>query len=159
MYETPIFSQVTDHGAYAELRQALPSQIPFIPPALDQTLDFLAQMRKADGSEIEIEVALGEAITNAVVHGNRERSAKRVFVTCRCTRDGEVSITVQDQGQGFDSDSEPALGTLDSRFGTSGRGIHLMRRLMDAVCFNDKGTAVYMLKRSKAHSVAEGRTR
>ena len=159
MYETPIFSKVTDHDAYAELRQALPSQIPAIPSALDQTLDFLAQMRDADGSEIEIEVALGEAITNAVVHGNRERSAKRVFVTCRCTRDGDVSITVQDEGQGFDSDLEPALGALDNRFGPSGRGIHLMRRLMDAVHFNDKGTAVHMLKRSKVHLIAEGRTR
>lgn len=74
MQSTLIVSQVSDHDAYAELRQSLPSQIPVISPALDQTLDFLAKRRRADGSEIDIEVALGEALANAVIHGNREHS-------------------------------------------------------------------------------------
>lgn len=159
MEDTLIFSQVSEHGAYAELRQLLPSQIPVISPALDQTLDFLANRRKADGSEIDIEVALGEALANAVIHGNREHTAKRVSVTCRCTRDGEVSIRVQDQGHGFDTDTvlDPTIPT--NRFSTSGRGIYLMKTLMDVVHFGEKGTVVHMLKRPNVQPVGEGHAR
>jgi serine/threonine-protein kinase RsbW len=154
-----LFSQVSDRGAYAELRQSLSSQIPVISPAIDQTLDFIAKLRKADGSEIDIEVALGEALANAVVHGNRERFGKQVFVTCRCTRDGQVSITVQDHGQGFDSDMVPDPSTSWNRLRTSGRGIFLMKALMDEVRFDEKGKVVHMLKRANAESVAEWGTR
>lgn len=159
MEDTLIFSQVFDHGAYTELRQVLPSQIPVISPALDQTLDFLAKRRKADGSEIDIEVALGEALANAVIHGNREHSAKHVSVTCRCTRDGEVSIRVQDQGHGFDTDTIPDPTIPANRFSTSGRGIYLIKALMDVVHFGEKGTVVHMLKRSNADPVAERESR
>ena len=148
-----LFSQV--RGAYAEMHQSLSSQIPAISPAIDQTLDFIAKLRKADGSEIDIEVALGEALANAVVHGNREQSAKHVLVTCRCTRDGQVSITVQDQGQGFVPDPK----TPSNRLRSSGRGIFLMKTLMDEVRFDQKGKAVHMLKRANAESVAARGTR
>lgn len=157
MQSTLIVSQVSHYDAYAELRQSLPSQIPVISPALDQTLDFLAKQRKADGSEIDIEVALGEALANAVIHGNREHSSKRVSVTCRCTRDGEVSIRVQDQGHGFDTDTVPDPTIPANRFSTSGRGIYLMRTLMDAVHFGEKGTVVHMLKRSSTELERESR--
>jgi anti-sigma regulatory factor (Ser/Thr protein kinase) len=46
-------------------------------------------------------MALIEALENAIVHGNCEDPHKRVYGTCRCTADGEVSITVQDKGPGF----------------------------------------------------------
>ena len=159
MEGTHIFSKVSDHDAYAELHQLLPSQIPVISPALDQTLDFLATRRRADGSEIDIEVALGEALANAVIHGNREHSGKRVSVTCRCTRDGEVSIRVQDQGHGFDTDTIPDPTTPANHFSTSGRGIYLMKTLMDVVHFGEKGTVVQMLKRANAEPATESETR
>ena len=158
-HDPSLFSQVSDRGAYVELRQSLSSQIPVISPAIDQTLDFIAKLRKADGSEIDIEVALGEALANAVVHGNREHSAKHVFVTCRCTRDGQVSITVQDQGQGFDSDTVPDPTLPWNLLHTSERGIFLMKTLMDEVRFDQKGNVVHMLKRANAESVAERATR
>ena len=63
--------------------------------------------RPEDGSEVDIEIAVREALTNAVVHGNHEDPNKRVFVTSRCSEDGEVSITVCDEGQGFDSRAVP----------------------------------------------------
>ena len=48
-------------------------------------------------------MALREALANAVIHGNGENSCKRVYVRCRCYMDGEVSITVRDEGRGFDT--------------------------------------------------------
>jgi anti-sigma regulatory factor (Ser/Thr protein kinase) len=56
--------------------------------------------RSVDGSETDIEMALHEALANAVIHGNGENSCKRVYVECRCYMDGEVAITVRDQGRG-----------------------------------------------------------
>jgi serine/threonine-protein kinase RsbW len=159
MDDIRIVSQMSNCGAYAELRQWLPSQIPAISPALDQTLDFLSSLRKADGSEIDIEVALGEAIANAVVHGNREHAGKRVFVKCRCSRDGEVSITVQDEGQGFENDTVPDPTTPENRLRKSGRGIYLMKTLMDDVHFEHKGTTVHMLKRPDLRSALEAGAR
>jgi serine/threonine-protein kinase RsbW len=155
----PIFSKVSDYSTYAELRQLLPSQVPVISTALDQTLNFIAGRRKADGSEIDIEVALGEAITNAVIHGNRERSSKHVLVTCRCSREGDVAITVQDQGMGFESDTIPDRITPENRFSESGRGIYLMSALMDLVRFERQGSVVHMWKRSSRQSASERDTR
>jgi anti-sigma regulatory factor (Ser/Thr protein kinase) len=48
-------------------------------------------------------MALREALANAVIHGNEENSRKRVYIKARCYIDGEVSITVQDEGPGFDA--------------------------------------------------------
>jgi serine/threonine-protein kinase RsbW len=95
---------------------------------------------------MDIEIALGEALENAIVHGNRENPDKRVYLTCRCTPDGEVSITVQDEGQGFDT------GTLPD---PTAPGIYLMKTLMDEVRFEKGGTVVHMCKKSNRRSAAK----
>src|SRR5246127_6005037 len=88
---------------FAELRQSLPSRVGAISPFVDQLMRFILKFRSADGTESDIEMALDEALANAVIHGNGDNSGKRVYVTCRCYMDGEVSITVRDEGNGFDS--------------------------------------------------------
>lgn len=135
---------------FVELRQSLPSRIAIISPFVDQLMLFIARFRNRDGSELNIETALREALTNAIVHGNREDRRKRAYVTCRCTTDGEVSITVQDQGQGFDPDAVPDPTAPENRLRTQGRGIYLMKALMDEVRFEQGGSLVYMRKGSNA---------
>ena len=83
---------------FAEVRQSLPSKVAAIFPFADQLMRFIVNFRSADGSETDIEMALHEALVNAVIHGNGENSGKRVYVDCRCYMDGEVSITVRDEG-------------------------------------------------------------
>jgi anti-sigma regulatory factor (Ser/Thr protein kinase) len=92
------------HSApFVELRQSLPSKVAAISPFTDQLMRFILNFRSMDGGEGDIEMALHEALANAVIHGNGENSSKRVYVTCRCYMDGEVAITVRDEGKGFDS--------------------------------------------------------
>jgi serine/threonine-protein kinase RsbW len=139
----------TDHfGPFVELRQSLPSQVAAISPFVDQLMKFVLYFRRADGSEIDIDMALREALANAVIHGNGDDSCKSVYVTCRCYMDGEVAITVQDQGRGFDSDAvlDPTL--LENLLFTHGRGIYLMKTLMDEVSFEEGGSVVRMRKNS-----------
>lgn len=85
----------SDDVSICELRQSFPCQIQSVSSFVDQLMSFITQFK--DGSETDIEMALIEALENAVVHGNCEDHQKRVCVTCRCTVEGEVSITVQDE--------------------------------------------------------------
>jgi len=57
---------------FVELRQSLPSQIALISPFVDQLLRFIAKCRNQEDSGLEIEMALREALANAMVHGNQE---------------------------------------------------------------------------------------
>jgi len=95
-------------------------------------------------------MALREALVNAIVHGNQQDSRKWVYVACRCTTDGEVSITVRDEGQGFDADSVADPTTPENRLLTQGRGIYLMKASMDEVRFEQHGAVVFMCKASNA---------
>lgn len=144
-----------DSVPFVELRQSLPSQVEAISPFVDQFMRFVLSFRNADGSEVEIEMALREALANAVIHGNDENSYKQVYVECRCYMDGEVAITVRDEGAGFDRSTVPDPTAPENRLFTHGRGIYLMKTLMDEVSFEQNGAIVHMRKKSNAISVAQ----
>ena len=131
---------------FIELRQSLASKVPAISPFVDQLMRSILKFRTADGSESDIEMALHEALTNAVIHGNGENSCKSIYVECRCYMDGEVSITVRDEGKGFDSSTVPDPTFLENLLFTHGRGIYLMKTLMDEVSFEEGGSVVQMRK-------------
>jgi serine/threonine-protein kinase RsbW len=140
---------------FVELRQSLPSKVAAISPFVDQLMRFVLHFRGADGSEIDIEMALREALANAVIHGNGDGSCKSVYVTCRCYLDGEVSITVRDEGRGFDSNAVPDPTCLENLLFTHGRGIYVMKTLMDDVCFEEGGSVVRMRKNTNFSVTAQ----
>jgi serine/threonine-protein kinase RsbW len=135
---------------FVELRQSLSSKVAAISPFIDQLVRFILYFRRADRSEIDIEMALREALVNAVIHGNGDDSCKSVYVTCRCYMDGEIAITVQDEGRGFDSNAVPDPTFLENLLFTHGRGIYLMKKLMDEVSFEEGGSVVRMRKNSNS---------
>ena len=140
-----------------ELQHSLPGQIAAISSSVDMVMSFVSKFRKVDGSEANIEMALHEALTNAVVHGSHEDPDKRVYVLCRCSVDGEVLLTIRDQGQGFDSSAIPDPTAEENLLSTHGRGIYLMHTLMDEVSFDEGGVVVRMRKKANAGSGAERR--
>lgn len=83
---------------------------------------------------------------NAVIHGNRVNPKKRVYVNCQCSMEGEVSITVRDEGEGFDVCSLPGPTDKAHVLLTHGRGIPLMQRLMNDVEFQENGAKLCMRK-------------
>jgi serine/threonine-protein kinase RsbW len=155
---------------FVEFQQSLASRVEDVSPFVDRLMQFIKPLTGAlgcrDESEIELEVALLEAVANAVIHGNRKDPQKRVYVTCRCSMDGEVLLTIRDEGQGFDSHAVPDPTKEDNLLLTHGRGIRLMQALMDEVEFEEGGIVVRMRKRLRrrvgentarpAHSPSEG---
>jgi serine/threonine-protein kinase RsbW len=69
------------------------------------------------------------------------------MLTCRGEPD-EVSIAVKDEGKGFDTDNVPDPTAPQNIGSVHGRGIHVIRALIDAVRFEEGGTVVHMRKRN-----------
>ena len=135
---------------FVELRQNVPSRAEAISPVVDRLMRFIRRLSPSDDvsySVDEIEVALREALTNAIVHGNHEIPGKYVYVVCRCSMDGEVLLRIRDEGVGFDSRAVKDPTTPENIFRTHGRGVYLMKALMDEVSFEENGTVVRMRKR------------
>lgn len=86
-------------------------------------------------------VALTEAITNAIQHGNKYDNAKHVAISCDAIADG-ICFVVSDQGQGFDYDHVPDPTAPENIEKPNGRGVFLMRHLADNVAFEDNGRIV-----------------
>jgi serine/threonine-protein kinase RsbW len=143
---------------FVELRQSLASKVAAISPFTEQLMRFILNFRMADGSEIDIEMALREALANAVIHGNGDDSRKSVYVTCRCYMDGEVSVTVRDEGKGFDRSTVLDPTVLENLMFTHGRGIYLIKTLMDEVSFEEGGSVVRMRKNSNFGPAAQRRS-
>jgi serine/threonine-protein kinase RsbW len=137
---------------FVELRQSLRSKVGGISPFTEQLMRFILNFRMADGSEIDIEMALLEALANAVIHGNGDSSCKSVYVPCRCYMDGEVAITIRDEGKGFDSSTVPDPTFLENLLFTHDRGIYLMKTLKDELFFGEGVAVVMMWKKSNASS-------
>jgi serine/threonine-protein kinase RsbW len=82
----------------------------------------------------DVEIALREALANAIIHGNHEDRRKHVHVTCCCEPD-EVSIAVKDEGEGFEVNNVPGPTAPENIVSVHGRGIRVMKALMDEVRF------------------------
>jgi len=138
--------------SFVGLRNTLPTDVNIVSPFVDQLMRFISRFRVADRGNFEIELALHEALVNAIVHGNGADPHKRIYVNCRCMADGEVSITVEDEGNGFEHEAVANPTSPDNRLRARGRGIHLIRTLMDEVDFEQGGSVLHMRKRANARS-------
>ena len=104
------------------------------------------------GREFDVELALREALGNAVVHGNQENPEKKVHIRCRCGPGNELSIIVTDQGKGFDFGKVVGNGLTSDPAAAHGHGIQLMKAYMDDVHFARGGSEVHMRQRSRTTS-------
>lgn len=95
--------------------------------------------------EFAIRLALEEALTNAMKHGNKMAPNKSVFV--KSTVDNTtVTIEIEDEGDGFTLDALPDP-TADENLGrASGRGVLLIKSFMDSAEYNEKGNRLVMSK-------------
>jgi serine/threonine-protein kinase RsbW len=128
-----------------EIEAWMPSEIKAISPLVNRLIRVIEGSRCVAGNEPPVELALREALSNAVVHGHRMDAHKLVQVRCQCELGKGVSIVVTDQGQGFDPKAVPDPLTVE-RLEEQGRGVHLMKLAMDEVSFRRGGSEVHMRK-------------
>lgn len=95
----------------------------------------------------KIQLAVNEAVVNAIVHGNQGEITKKVWVTIR-EQASNIEIKVKDEGSGFNPDSIADPTDEDNLLKIGGRGIFLIKHLADEVTFEENGTLVNMLFRA-----------
>ena len=120
---------------------------------LDKAGELVGQLADVAGfdedSRLDIQTAAHESLINAIVHGNRADEARRVTLEVGLDSCG-LEMRVRDEGQGFDPRLVPNPLALENLCRPSGRGILLMRALMDSVAFRrppSGGMEVTMRKR------------
>ncbi|MCS6992143.1 MAG: ATP-binding protein [Chitinophagales bacterium] len=105
------------------------------------TLELREQFDLSVEQEANILVVLSEAVSNAIVHGNRLNPDRKVTVQY-WYEDGKLMFRISDEGQGFDPSTLADPTAPQNLLKPTGRGIFLMRRLADAVDFSDGGRTV-----------------
>lgn len=117
--------------------------------AIGKSVEYLIERGSEAGFDtdrlrLNLRVGLSEALANAMLYGNCRDPRKRVRVEARITPD-EIRLRVTDEGHGFDPAklADPTLPANRPRIG--GRGIFLIRQMMDHVEFNEKGNSITMV--------------
>jgi serine/threonine-protein kinase RsbW len=118
-----------------------------VDPVVAQIMEAVRDMKCVDGKEDAIELALHEALANAVVHGAKEDPSKIVECLVACDEQRGILIIVRDPGPGFDPQTIPSCTVGENLYSNHGRGIFLINQLMDEVKFHKNGTEIHMVKR------------
>lgn len=158
----------------ARLRFVLDNEISLVPPLIHHVEHLLLQMRFCDRTDlIRLAVALREAIVNAIDHGNLELDSelrqddegnyrrlreerlgqspyreRRVHFDLAVTR-GHARFTIRDEGRGFDPLALPDPCDPANLGRIGGRGLLLIRALMDEVTYNATGNEISLVKRRR----------
>ncbi|HWQ02859.1 MAG TPA: ATP-binding protein [Candidatus Nitrosotenuis sp.] len=126
--------------------EVLPSDTNLVEAAVSRLVEALVANNCVNGQCSAVEVALREALANAILHGNEKDSQKKVELDCLKHADGSVTLVVRDEGQGFDPASVPDPTLPENIYSASGRGIYLIRSFMDEVRFRRGGSEIRMKK-------------
>jgi serine/threonine-protein kinase RsbW len=130
--------------------EAIPSTLAALEDVVERLVT-LARDVKCDHRHLErVELALREALANAIIHGNRQDPGKKVVVRCFCQPDRGMLLVVEDEGSGFDPAKVPNPTQAECLLETHGRGLFLMRRLVDRVRISRSGRRVTLVKRLRA---------
>lgn len=98
----------------------------------------------------KIGIAIGEALANAIVHGNHCDPRKKVRISVALNDNCDLLVSVKDSGSGFDPSALPDPIAAENLLAKHGRGLFLIRYLMDEVEFKfDHGTEVRMRRRQQ----------
>lgn len=126
------------------IQETIPADPDAISPLVDRVMDIARGMSCAKGKEFEIEIALREALANAVVHGCKSDSSKQVQCCVACDEARGMLVLVRDPGEGYDPFSLPNPTAAENVFSTHGRGIFLINRLVDEMEIRRGGTEILL---------------
>ena len=134
-------------GAATVVTIRLPSDVGCIEEAVELVVRHcLAGHQSTRKTRFRLQVVLSEAISNAIVRGNREDRDKWVEVRAELLTE-VIRVFVTDEGPGFDPAAVPDPVHPELLAEAGGRGLYLIRKLVDAVDFNEQGNTICMTLR------------
>ncbi|MCU0713369.1 MAG: ATP-binding protein [Pirellula sp.] len=133
------------------IEKSIPSDLDVAHELIEQTVLAMTNLDWPGGDVFHVQMAMEEALVNAIEHGNKRCESKQVFVAISVATN-EISVQIKDQGDGFDH-RNVADPTEEERLDQPrGRGVLLIRELMSDSRYNDIGNELVMIKK---RSVAE----
>lgn len=129
-----------------KLKIVLAAERKAVDPVVRKVMKVVRAIQCAPGQEDDIELALTEALANAVVHGAKEDPSKTIECIVACDEARGMLIVVRDPGPGFDPSALPDCCHGENLYRSHGRGIFLINQLMDEVGFHSGGTEIHMIK-------------
>jgi serine/threonine-protein kinase RsbW len=124
-----------------EVSLDVPSDLGFVGPAVELVLGACPSPLSPRRLRFNLRTALAEALCNAIAYGNRCDPTKLVHVRMVVASDA-VQVHVTDHGEGFDPARIPDPTLSENRERDAGRGLFVLRHLVDHVSFNDKGNVI-----------------
>jgi serine/threonine-protein kinase RsbW len=126
--------------------------LPTVPSAITgvckEVAEALQQNNYSEDDVFAVRLALEEAFLNALKHGNKMDSSKKITIEYTLGPE-RVEISLVDEGSGFDPDSVPDPRYGENLYKSEGRGLFLMRSYMDAVSFEQQGSRVRMVRHNR----------
>lgn len=117
----------------------------------NQILDDVRSKGFSGNNFFAINLALEEALTNAIRHGNRHDPNKKIHVEAKVTP-RRAEFLIEDEGPGFDRKSIPDPTTEENLEKCSGRGILLIEAYMSSVTWDRGGRRLRMVKLNDVES-------
>ena len=142
----PTFDFLADELLF-KLRVTVAADKGAVDSVVQRIMESIREKDCADGREPAIELALSEALANAVVHGAKSDPSRVVECDVACDQNRSLLIVVRDPGDGFDPAAIPSPVVGENLYSGHGRGIYLITQLMDEVKFLKNGTEIHMIKR------------
>jgi serine/threonine-protein kinase RsbW len=128
-----------------EIERTIPSDLAEVRRIQNEVKDALEARRYGERDMFHIELALEEALVNAIKHGNQLDLTKVVRVRC-VVSESTFEIRIEDEGTGFDPTDVPDPTLPENWERTCGRGIHLIKNFMTSVEYVGRGNVVTMSK-------------
>ena len=140
-------SALMPYCSTCQFTMTVPADPREIPKLTDGVTHVLQEKGWPEADVMAVELALQEAVANAIRHGCGGDASKVLQCAVTCDDAGEIMITVRDPGTGFDP--AKVANPLDpvNLLKSSGRGIFLINGLMDEVQFADGGRELQMRKK------------
>ncbi len=136
-----------ENSALSELLDlSMPADAEAMATVVDAISETLAQLDVPEQKRFEVALAVQEALANAVVHGCGNDPSKKVRCQLKSDPKGRIVIIVTDPGKGFSPDSVSDPNRHENLYVDHGRGVYLIRQLMDEVHFEHGGNEIRMWK-------------
>jgi len=130
------------------LNLVIPADAGKISAVVDGVMQILDEKHCTEGRRVEVEIALREALANAIKRGCNNDPTKNVQCCVALEEDGELLIVVRDPGPGFDVSAvpDPLVGAGLTK--SLGRGVFLINQYLDEVHYEDEGRELRMRMRA-----------